>query len=46
MFLPDSFVAHGDPKWQYQEAGLNAPDIVRTALAALGNEALAEQARA
>ncbi len=46
MFLPDRFVPHGDPKWQYQEAGLDAADIVRTALAALGNEALVEQARA
>jgi 1-deoxy-D-xylulose-5-phosphate synthase len=46
MTLPDRFVAHGSPKWQYQDAGLDAPSIVGTALMALGYESAAEQARA
>ncbi|HKJ75260.1 MAG TPA: 1-deoxy-D-xylulose-5-phosphate synthase, partial [Alphaproteobacteria bacterium] len=46
MTLPDRFVPHGAPKWQYQEAGLDAPGIVGTALAALGREGIIEQARA
>jgi len=46
MTLPDRFVAHGSPKWQYQDAGLDAPGIVGTALMALGYESAAEQARA
>ena len=46
MTLPDRFVPHGAPKWQYQEAGLDAPGIVGTALTALGREGIIEQARA
>jgi len=36
MCLPDRFIDHDAPKKQYDEAGLNAPHIVATALAALG----------
>ena len=46
MMLPDRFVPHGSPKWQYQDAGLDAPSIVGTALMALGFESGIEQARA
>ncbi len=46
MTLPDRFVAHGSPKWQYQDAGLDAQSIVGTALLALGVDGVAEQARA
>jgi 1-deoxy-D-xylulose-5-phosphate synthase len=38
MTLPDRFIAHGKPHGQYDDAGLNAPHIVATALAALGRE--------
>ncbi|MBB5690697.1 1-deoxy-D-xylulose-5-phosphate synthase [Roseomonas alkaliterrae] len=46
MCLPDRFIDHDTPKKQYDEAGLNAPHIVATALAALGQEAKAQPARA
>ena len=46
MCLPDRFIDHENPKKQYDEAGLNAPQIVAAALAALGREALAQPARA
>ena len=47
MRLPDIFQDHDDPKKQYDEAGLNAPDIVDTVLAALRhNSAGVEEARA
>jgi 1-deoxy-D-xylulose-5-phosphate synthase len=46
MCLPDVLIDHDSPKKQYDVAGLNAPHIVATALAALGREALAQPARA
>ena len=46
MCLPDRFIDHDAPKKQYDEAGLNAPQIVATALAALGQHAAALPARA
>nr|WP_298898587.1 1-deoxy-D-xylulose-5-phosphate synthase [uncultured Altererythrobacter sp.] len=47
MRLPDVFQDHDDPQKQYDEAGLNAPDIVATVLRALRhNSAGAEEARA
>ncbi|MBM3643450.1 MAG: 1-deoxy-D-xylulose-5-phosphate synthase [Alphaproteobacteria bacterium] len=39
MVLPDRLVDHAAPQRQYEWAGLNAPQIVATALAALGVEA-------
>ena len=36
MMLPDLFIDHDTPKKMYATAGLNAPDIVATALSALG----------
>jgi 1-deoxy-D-xylulose-5-phosphate synthase len=39
MFLPDVFVDHDAPEKQYEKIGLKAPNIVATALAALGVEA-------
>jgi 1-deoxy-D-xylulose-5-phosphate synthase len=47
MRLPDAFQDHDDPTKQYDEAGLNAPHIVETVLAALRhNSAGVEEARA
>ena len=46
MTLPDRFVAHGSPDGMYEDAGLKATNIVATALAALGREMDAEEARA
>ena len=47
MRLPDIFQDHDDPQRQYDEAGLNAPDIVATVLRALRhNSASVEEARA
>ncbi|MBT8388423.1 MAG: 1-deoxy-D-xylulose-5-phosphate synthase [Altererythrobacter sp.] len=47
MRLPDVFQDHDDPQKQYDEAGLNAPDIVATVLRALRhNSAGVEEARA
>ena len=47
MRLPDVFQDHGAPDKQYDEAGLNAPQIVDTVLAALRhNSAGVEEARA
>ena len=43
MILPDRFIDHAAPAKQYEQAGLNAPAIVATALAALGHQA--ERAR-
>jgi 1-deoxy-D-xylulose-5-phosphate synthase len=43
MVLPDRFIDHAAPTKQYAEAGLDAPHIVATALAALGRQA--ERAR-
>jgi 1-deoxy-D-xylulose-5-phosphate synthase len=42
MTLPDYFVDHDKPEKQYEAAGLDAASIVATALAALGQEKLAE----
>ena len=39
LILPDRFLAHDKPQLQYDEAGLNAPQIVTSALTALGREA-------
>ena len=47
MSLPDMFQDQDDPMKQYDEAGLNAPQIVDTVLAALRhNSAGVEEARA
>jgi 1-deoxy-D-xylulose-5-phosphate synthase len=43
LILPDRFIDHASPAKQYAEAGLDAPHIVATALAALGRQA--ERAR-
>ena len=39
MILPDIFIDQDSPKAMYDVAGLNAPDIVRTAFEALGRTA-------
>jgi 1-deoxy-D-xylulose-5-phosphate synthase len=36
LFLPDVFIDHGNPYDMYEEAGLNASGMVRTAMLALG----------
>jgi len=48
MRLPDTFQDHDSPDKQYDEAGLNAPHIVETALKALkhNSSAVEEEARA
>ena len=46
MCLPDRYIDHDSPKKQYDEAGLNAPHIVATALAALGQQSRIQPARA
>ena len=47
MMLPDRFLDQDKPERQYEDAGLGAPDIVATALAALGqDEAVAAPTRA
>ncbi|MCU1500357.1 MAG: 1-deoxy-D-xylulose-5-phosphate synthase, partial [Acidimicrobiales bacterium] len=46
MTLPDIWIDHEAPKKQYDLARLNAPQIVETALAALGKGALAVPATA
>ncbi len=47
MVLPDRFIDHDAPIKQYDQAGLNARQIVDTAISALGvSEALAKPARA
>ncbi|WP_395712315.1 1-deoxy-D-xylulose-5-phosphate synthase [Reyranella sp.] len=38
MILPDRFIDHAAPAKQYEWAGLNAPQIVATALEALGRD--------
>jgi 1-deoxy-D-xylulose-5-phosphate synthase len=43
LILPDRFIPHEKPQIQYDMAGLNAPQIVATALSALGREAVAER---
>lgn len=44
MTLPDRFLDHDSPKAQYDEAGLNAPQIAACVLAALGGGAAAVRA--
>jgi len=46
MCLPDVFIDHDAPRKQYDQAGLNAPQIVATALAALGKAEMRLPARA
>jgi 1-deoxy-D-xylulose-5-phosphate synthase len=46
MCLPDVFIDHDAPRKQYDQAGLNAPQIVATALAALGKAEMHLPARA
>ncbi|MCA3387588.1 MAG: 1-deoxy-D-xylulose-5-phosphate synthase [Roseomonas sp.] len=46
MCLPDVFIDHDAPRKQYDQAGLNAPHIVATALAALGKAEMHLPARA
>jgi len=46
MCLPDTFIDHDAPRKQYDQAGLNAPHIVATALAALGKAEMHLPARA
>jgi 1-deoxy-D-xylulose-5-phosphate synthase len=36
MVLPDRFIDHNSPNVQYDEAGLNARQIVEKAMGALG----------
>jgi 1-deoxy-D-xylulose-5-phosphate synthase len=43
LMLPDRFIDHASPVRQYEQAGLDAPAIVATALSALGRSA--ERAR-
>ena len=44
MTLPDIFINQDKPEKMYDVAGLNAPHIVETALAALGREKAVEEA--
>jgi 1-deoxy-D-xylulose-5-phosphate synthase len=44
LAMPDVFIDHDAPARMYEKAGLAAPDIVRTALAALGRDAMASRA--
>ena len=46
MTLPDIWIDHENPKKQYDQAGLNAPQITAMVLAALGKDALAVPATA
>ena len=46
MCLPDVFIDHDAPRKQYDQAGLNAPQIVATALSALGKAEMHLPARA
>jgi 1-deoxy-D-xylulose-5-phosphate synthase len=46
MCLPDVFIDHEAPRKQYDQAGLNAPQIVATALSALGKAEMQLPARA
>ncbi len=41
MVLPDRFIAHGTPQGMYEDAGLNAHQIVDVALGALGSNSAA-----
>ena len=42
LFMPDSYVDHNNPNIMYEQAGLTAPGIFSTALAALGRAELSE----
>ena len=44
LLLPDRFIDHDTPVKQYDEAGLNAPQIVAMALSALGQSSLGRPA--
>ena len=44
MVLPDVFIDHDAPTRMYERAGLAAANIVKTALSALGRDALASRA--
>jgi len=46
MCLPDRFIDHDGPKKQYDEAGLNAAQIVAMAVSALGSGVAIQPARA
>jgi 1-deoxy-D-xylulose-5-phosphate synthase len=46
LALPDRFIDHDTPQRMYDEAGLNAPQIVACAMAALGREAAIRPLRA
>ncbi|MDB5374611.1 MAG: 1-deoxy-D-xylulose-5-phosphate synthase, partial [Belnapia sp.] len=46
LCLPDHFIDHENPKKQYDEAGLNAAQIVASAVAALGSGAAHQPVRA
>ncbi|MFM7347785.1 MAG: 1-deoxy-D-xylulose-5-phosphate synthase, partial [Tagaea sp.] len=46
LVLPDRFIDHDTPQRMYDEAGLNAPQIVACAMAALGREATIRPLRA
>ncbi len=46
LCLPDRLIDHDAPKKQYDAAGLNAPQIVATALSALGQHSASQPARA
>jgi 1-deoxy-D-xylulose-5-phosphate synthase len=46
LCLPDRFIDHDSPKKQYDEAGLNAAQIVAAAVAALGSDAAVQPVRA
>jgi 1-deoxy-D-xylulose-5-phosphate synthase len=46
MCLPDRFIDHDAPKKQYDEAGLNAAQIVTMAISALGSSVTVQPARA
>ena len=45
MYLPDIFIDHDKPEKMYDVAGLNAPHIVETAVAALGGASAVEAPR-
>jgi 1-deoxy-D-xylulose-5-phosphate synthase len=46
LTLPDRFIDQDKPDAQYAQAGLKSPNIVATALAALGRERESAAARA
>ena len=46
LTLPDRFIAHGTPDGMYEDAGLKAPDVTATVLAALGRTVEADAGKA